>query len=152
MRPTAILLRFSLILDLITTIVIWHHIAVLRPTESQPRFDPPRIDHPMAEVNERKLGQSSCSPHYSNNESYIQYSRRTFQLPYQLGLMDGGERVLLIHTNIQQQKEKEAPLGFLGVAPQPGPYNILADRPIGCRSWPVYLVLLVLPFHPNSLI
>ena len=30
------------------------------------RFDSPRIDHPMAEVNERKLGQSFCSPHYSN--------------------------------------------------------------------------------------
>lgn len=98
------------------------------------------------------LAKALVVPTIPINESYIDYIRRIFQLPYQLGLMDGGERVLLIHTNIQQQKGKEAPLGFLGVAPQPGPYNILADRPIGCSSWPVYLVLLVLPFHPNSLI
>lgn len=67
-----------------------------------------------------------------------------------------GDNEFVEHTKSQQQvkrnKRKEAPLGFLGVAPQPDPYNILADRPIGCRSWPVYLVVLVLLFHPNSLI
>ena len=30
------------------------------------RFDSPRIDHLMAEVNERKLCQSFYRPHYSN--------------------------------------------------------------------------------------
>ena len=69
--------------------------------------------------------------------------------------MDGGERVCRTHkrsaTN-KAKKEKRRLSVFSESHPQPGPYNILADRPIGCRSWPVYLVVLVLPFHSNSLI
>ena len=95
------------------------------------------------------------------NESYISYIRRriSFSTLTNSEPLDGGRRGFVEHTKSElpnKAKNEKRPLSVLSelhpAKPQPGPYHVQhpGNGPIGCRPWPVLLVVLALRSFPSK--